>query len=210
MSGMNRRELLILLGGTVTAVRPLAAVAQQPAQMRRIGVLHGANADNPGVQGRIAAFQEGLQQFGWVAGRNVEIDYHWGAGNSDDIQRYAMEIAALAPDVILSAGNSVEQLLRATRTIPIVFVIVPDPVGAGLVDSLSRPGGNATGFTQFEYSLCAKWPEMLKQIAPGLTRAAVLRDAATTGGIGQFAVIQSLAPSVGLEVNPINVRAIGE
>ena len=142
---MRRRNFLIAPAGAAIG-GPLFARAQTD-RMRRIGVLHGANADNPGVQGRIAAFQEGLQQFGWIAGRNVQIDYHWGAGNPDDIQRYATEMAALAPDVILTAGNSVEQLLRATRTIPIVFVIVPDPVGAGLVDSLSRPGGNATGFT---------------------------------------------------------------
>ena len=150
---------------------------------------------------------QGLPQLGWTDGRNVRIDYRWGEGNADDIRKHAAELVALAPDVILAPGGpTVEPLLQATRTVPIVFVIVPDPVGAGFVDSLSRPGGNATGFMQFEYSLSAKWLELLKEIAPGVTRAAVLRDPATTAGIGQFAAIQSVAPSLGVEVSPINVR----
>src|SRR5205823_9295557 len=138
-----------------------------------------------------------------------QIDYRWGAGSADDIHKYATELVALAPDVILVTGEAVERLLQVTRAVPIVFVIVFDPVGSGIVDSLAQPGGNATGFMQFEYSLCAKWPELLKQIAPGVTRAAVLRDPATTGGIGQFAVIQSVAPSVGVEVSPLTVRDAG-
>ncbi len=206
---MRRRTFCELLA-SAAACSPLAAQAQQPDRMRRIGVLHGSSEDIPGTQARLAAFQEGLQQLGWIDGSNVRIDYRWGVGNADDTRKYATEFAGLALDVILVGGGAVEPLLQATRTVPIVFVIVPDPVGAGLVDSLSRPGGNATGFTQFEYSLCAKWPELLKQIAPSLTRAAVLREPATTGGIGQFAVIQSVAPSLGLEVSPINARDAGE
>ena len=148
---------------------------------------------------------------GWTDGRNVRIDTRWGAGNADDIRKHAAELVALAPDVILAAGTAtVGPLLQATRTVPIVFVIVPDPVGAGFVDSLARPGGNATGFMKFEYSMSAKWLELLKQIAPSVTRVAVLRDPAITAGIGQFAVIQSVAPSLGVEVSPINVRDAGE
>ena len=205
---MRRRELMTFLGAA--AAWPLAAPAQPADPVRRISVLSGASADIPVTQAGIAAFRERLQQLGWIDGSNVRIDYRWGAGNADDIRKHAKELAALAPDVILASGGAVEQLLQATRTVPIVFVIVPDPVGAGFVDSLSRPGGNATGFTQFEYSMCAKWPELLKQGVPSLTRAAVLRDPATTGGIGQFAVIQSVAPSLGLEVSPINARDAGE
>ncbi len=148
---------------------------------------------------------------GWTDGQNVRIDYRYGGGNANNTRKYAAELAALAPDVILSTGGpATEQFLKATHTVPIVFVFVPDPVGSGLVDRLSRPGGNATGFTQFEYSLSAKWLELLKQIAPGVTRAAVLRDPAITAGIGQFAVIQSVAPSVGVEVSPVNVTDTSE
>ena len=168
-------------------------------------------ADDPEAQARLAAFLQGLQQLGWTDGRNVRIDYRWAAGNADDIRKYAAELVALAPDVILAAGgSSVGPLLQATRTVPIVFAVVPDPVGAGFVDSLARPGGNATGFMQFEYSLSGKWLELLKEIAPGVTRAAVLRDPAITAGIGQFAVIQSVAPSLGVEVSPVNVRDAAE
>jgi putative ABC transport system substrate-binding protein len=175
--------------------------------MRRIGVLVGASADGMDAQARHATFLQGLQQLGWTDGRNVRIDARWGAANADDIRKYAAELVALAPDVILAAGNApVERLLQATRAVPIVFVIVLDPVGSGIVNSLSQPGGNATGFMQFEYSLTAKWLELLKQIAPGVTRAAVLRDSTIAAGIGQFAVIQSVAPSVGVEVSPINGR----
>jgi putative ABC transport system substrate-binding protein len=207
---MRRREFITLLGGAA-AGWPLAARAQQSDRIRRIGVLTGLAADDADAQARYAAFVKRLQQLGWTDGRNVRIDARWGAGDADDIRKYAAELAALAPDVILTTGaTAVASMLQATRTVPIVFAIVPDPVGAGFVDSLSRPGGNATGFMQFEYSLSAKWLELLKQIAPGVTRAAVLRDAAITAGIGQFAVIQSVAPSVGVEVIPINVRDAGE
>jgi putative ABC transport system substrate-binding protein len=189
---------------------PLAARAQQGERMRRIGVLLPVAADDPDPQAFYAAFVQGLQQLGWTDGRNLRIDTRWGAGNAADSRKSATELVALAPDVILAVGVSVEPLLQATRTVPIVFTIVPDPVGSGFVDSLSRPGGNATGFLMFEYSLCGKWPELLKEIAPGVTRAAVLRDAAVTAGIGQFAVIQSVAPSVGMEVSPVNVRDAAE
>ena len=206
---MRRREFITALGGALAAW-PLAAPAQQPESVRRIGVLSGSAMDTPDLQARLAAFQQVLQQLGWTDGRNVLIDYRWGAGSADNTRKYAAELVALAPDVILATGPTVEQLLQATRTVPIVFVITPDPVGSGFVDSLSRPGGNATGFMLFEYSLSAKWLELLKQIAPAVTRAAVLRDPATTSGVGQFAVIQSVAPSVGIEVSPVNVRDAGE
>ena len=186
------------------------ARAQQGERMRRIGVLLPAETDNAQFQARVDALHQGLALLGWTAGRNVRIDTRWAGPNVDDISRHAAELAQLVPDVIVANGGStVRQLLQATRTVPIVFVGVSDPVGAGLVDSLSRPGGNATGFMQFEYSLTAKWVELLKQIAPGVTRAAVLRDAAVSG-IGQFAVIQSVAPSLGVEVSPVNVRDAGE
>ncbi len=202
---MKRREFFGALGGAVAAW-PLVARAQQGSQMRRIGVLSGAGADDSRLRVRIAAFVEGLAHLGWTEGHNVRIDMRWAEGTADGIRKQAAELVALAPDVILASGPVAELLLQATRTVPIVFVIVPDPVGSGLVESLSRPGGNATGFMQFEYSLCAKWPELLKEIAPGMRRAAVLRDPANPSGIGQFAVIQSVAPSLGLEIIPISVR----
>jgi len=178
--------------------------------VRHVGVLV-AGADLVDARARHAAFLQGLQQLGWTDGRNVRIDTRWGSANADDIRKYAAELVALAPDVILASGNApVERLLQATRTMPIVFAIVLDPVGSGFVKSLSQPGGNATGFMQFEYSLTAKWLELLKQIAPGVKRAAVLRDSAVSAGIGQFAVIQSVAPSVGVEVSPINGRDASE
>ena len=179
--------------------------------MRRIGVLMSTAADDPEGQARIAAFQQGLQQFGWTIGRNVRIDSRWPTGDSERIRRYAAELVALAPDVILATGSAAAgPLLQATRTVPIVFVIVPDPVGAGLVNSLARPGGNATGFIQFEYGISGKWLELLKQIAPGVTRAAILRDPAVSGGIGQFGAIQAVAPSLGVEVSPVNVHDASE
>ena len=179
--------------------------------MRRIGVLTPLAADDPDGLARLAAFLQALRQLGWTEGRNVRIDARWSAGNAADTRKYASELVALAPDVILSVGSApTGPLLQATRAVPIVFAIVPDPVGSGFVDSLSRPGGNATGFVMFEYSLCGKWPELLKEIAPGVTRAAVLRDPAITAGIGQFAVIQSVAPSVGVDVSPINLGAVAE
>src|SRR5262245_12830899 len=202
----TRRAFLGLLGGA--AIWPLVARAQQAERMRRVGVLTGGTApDDP----EVATFRQMMQQLGWVDGRNLRIDYRWGLGNPENIRNNAAELAALAPDVILAGGTStIAPLLQATGTLPIVFVNVADPVGAGFVDSLSRPGGNATGFMQFEYSLTGKWLELLKQIAPHVTHAAVLRDAAQTAGVGQFAVIQSVAPSLGVEVSPINVRDASE
>jgi putative ABC transport system substrate-binding protein len=210
---MRRREVIAFFGGAAAAslLRPNAAHAQQPERMRRIGVLIGIASDDPVAQTRYAAFLQGLQQLGWIDGRNLRIETRWAAGNAADTRKYAAELVALAPDVIVSIGSAnVGSLLQATRTVPIVFAIVIDPVGAGIVESLSRPGGNATGFMQFDYSLCGKWPELLKQIAPGVTRVAVLRDPAIAAGIGQFAVIESVAQSVGVEVSPVNVSDAGE
>jgi putative ABC transport system substrate-binding protein len=206
---LKRREFITLLGGA--AAWPLAARAQQAERMRRIGVIETLTADDEESLARKAAFLQGLQQLGWTDGRNVRIEARGAQGDADQIRRHAAELVALAPDVILAGGTAnVGPLLQATRTVPIVFVNVADPVGAGFVNSLARPGGNATGFIQFEYSLSGKWVELLKQIAPGVTRAAVLRDPAITAGIGQFAVIQAVAPSLGVEVSPVNVREAGE
>jgi putative ABC transport system substrate-binding protein len=208
MFDVRRREFITLLGGAATW--PLAARAQQPEGMRRIGVLMNATA-NAEQQANLAAFLEVLQQLGWTDGRNVRIDTRWAGGDAREIRRYAGELVARAPDVILATGTvAMGPLLQATRTIPIVFNNVADPVGAGFIKSMARPGGNTTGFIQFEYTLSGKWLELLKQIAPSVTRVAVLRDAAITSGIGQFAVIQSVAPSVGVEVSVINVRDAGE
>jgi len=194
---MERREFLTLIGSA--PVWPLAARAQQPERIRRIGSLAGLAADDPIMEPRLAAFFKALQQLGWTDGDNIRIDYRWGGGDADRIRKYAAELAALTPDVILSTGApAAEQLLKATRTVPIVFVLVPDPVGSGFVDSLARPGRNATGFMSFEYGVSGKWLELLKEIAPGVTRAAVLRDPTITAGIGQFVAIQSVAPSVGV------------
>ena len=179
--------------------------------MRRIGVLMNRAADDPEGQAAVAAFQQALQQLGWSDGRNVRIDIRWGANDVDRDRKYAAELVALAPDVILASGTlSVAALQRVTRTLPIVFVGVSDPVGAGFVDSLARPGGNVTGFMIFEYSLSGKWLELLKQIAPGVTRAAVLRDSANPAGIAQFGAIQAAAQSLGVEVSPVSVRDAGE
>jgi putative ABC transport system substrate-binding protein len=203
---MKRRAFITGLAGA--AAWPLAARAQQGEQMRRIGVLtSGAAADDPDGQVRSAAFVQGLQQLGWTDGRNIRIDYRWGAGDADNMRKYAAELVALAPDVILASGTaSVAPLLQATRTVPIVFVQVTDPVGAGFVDSLAHPGGNATGFLLFEYAISAKWLELLKEIAPRVSRAGVIRDPAQTAGTGQFGVIQSVAPSLGMDVSAINLR----
>jgi putative tryptophan/tyrosine transport system substrate-binding protein len=207
---MQRREFITLLSGAAAAWS-VAARAQQGERMRRIGVLMPIATDDPEGQTRIAAFQQGLQQLGWTDGRNVRIETRWSRGNATITLKYVAELVALAPDVILATGsNTMGPLLQATRAVPIVFVTVPDPVGAGFVDSLARPGGNATGFTAFEYGLSGKWLELLKEIAPGVTRAAVIRDPAITAGIGQFAAIQSMAPSIGVEVSPVNVRDAGE
>jgi putative ABC transport system substrate-binding protein len=206
---MQRREFIRLISGA--AAWPLAARAQQPDRMRRIGVLTPGAADEPENKARIAAFLLGLRELGWTDGTNVQIVYRWSGGNAADARKYASELAALAPDVILATGGAgAGPMLQATRTVPIVFAIVPDPVGSGFVKGLSRPGGNATGFMMFEYSLCGKWLELLKQIAPRVTRAAVLRDPAIEAGIGQFAVIQSVAPSVGVEVSPVNLNNVAE
>src|ERR1700730_14055489 len=180
--------------------------------MRHIGVLMTAAADDPEYQARIGAFQQGLALLGWTDGRNARIDTRWATTNTDDIRRHAAELAALAPHVILAATGTltVAPLLQATRTVPIVFVLVIDPVGAGFVASLARPGGNATGFTIFEYGMSGKWLELLKEIAPRVTRAAVLRDPAIASGIGQFAAVQAVAPSLGVELSPVDVRDAGE
>jgi putative tryptophan/tyrosine transport system substrate-binding protein len=207
---MKRREFITLFGGAA-ASWPLAAHAQQGERMRRIGVLMPMADDNLEGQARITAFLQGLQQWGWTVGGNVRIDIRWATANADEIRRHAAELAALAPDVILAFGASaVGPMLQATRTVPIVFPVAADPVAAGFVDSLARPGGNATGFLGFEYGLSGKWLELLKEIAPGVTRAAVIRDPAISAGIGQFAAIQSVAPLVRVEVSAVNVRDAGE
>jgi putative ABC transport system substrate-binding protein len=210
MFDMRRREFITLLGGG--AAWPLAARAQQAERMRHIGVLAGgAVATDADTQERNAAFAKSLQELGWIIGRNVQIDFRYGLGNAANLRKHAAELVALAPDVILASGASaLAPLLQATHTVPIVFVAVADPVGAGFVESMARPGGNATGYIQFEYSLSGKWLELLKEIAPGVTRAAVLRDPATTTGVGQFAVTQSVASSIGLDVRPVNVRNADE
>jgi ABC-type uncharacterized transport system substrate-binding protein len=207
---MRRRAFIAALAST--AAWPVVAKAQQGERIPRIGVLMNSPADEADGQARFAAFLQGLQQSGWTAGRDVRIDVRWGAGaDPDRNRRYAAELVALAPDVILSATTpSTAALQRATRTVPIVFTMVLDPVGADIVESLARPGGNTTGFMQFEYSLSGKWLELLKQIAPSATRAAVFRDPANPSGIGQFAVIQAIAPQLSMEVLPVNVRDAAE
>ncbi len=207
---MRRRQFLGVLGGAVAAW-PLVARAQQPERMRRIGVLMDMTQDDADSAPRIAAFLRGLQQLGWTDGRNVRIDTRWAAGNAELHRRYAAELVAMAPDVILAtASPTLAALLAATRTVPIVFAHAADPVGAGFIDSLARPGGNATGFILFEYGISAKWLELLKEFAPRVTRVAVLRDPATAAGMGQFGAIQSVAPSFGVELNPVSVRDSGE
>jgi ABC-type uncharacterized transport system substrate-binding protein len=207
---MQRRDFITLLSGAA-ATWPLAARAQQSERMRRIGVLTGITAEDPQNKARLAAFEQALQQLGWTQSRNVRIDYRFAGGDAATSHKQAEELVALAPDVIVSTGSfSTGQLLRVTHTVPVVFTIVPDPVGSGFVDSLAQPGGNATGFMQFEYGLSGKWLELLKEIAPGLTRAIVLWDPAITAGIGQFAIIQSVATSAGVDVRPVNVRDAGE
>jgi putative ABC transport system substrate-binding protein len=203
---LRRREVITLLGGA--AAWPLAARAQQPERMRRVGVLIASAADDSENQARMAALLQGLTQLGWTDGRNLRIDTRWATTDADELRRHATELAALAPDVLVAASGTATAapLLQATRTVPIVFVVVVDPIGAGFVASLARPGGNATGFTMFEYGLSGKWLELLKQIAPGVTRAAVLRDPSIASGIGQFAAVQAVAPSFGVELSPVDVR----
>jgi putative ABC transport system substrate-binding protein len=204
---MRRRKFITLLSGA--AAWPLVARAQQPERMRRVGVLMNLAIGDPEGEARSAAFLQALQQLGWSDGRNVRIDYRWAAGDADRFHRYAEELLALGPDVILAlATPSVQALQQATRTVPIVFAIVADPVGAGLVDSLARPGGNVTGFTPFEYGISGKWLELIKEIAPRVTRVAVLRD--LTIGLAQLGAIQSVAPSLGIELRPVNVRDADE
>jgi len=202
---MKRREVITLLGGA--AAWPLMARAQQAERIRRIGILLPAASDDAEFQARVGAFLQELQQLGWSIGRNVRIDARWATTNAGDIRRHAAELVASAPEVILAHGSStVGPLLQATRTVPIVFSVLADPVGAGFVDSLARPGGNVTGFMSYEYSLSGKWLELLKQIAPGVMRAAVVRDPTLSTGLGQFAAIQAVAPSLGLDITPVTVR----
>jgi putative ABC transport system substrate-binding protein len=206
---MQRRKFLGLVGGA-TALWPLAARAQQGERIRHIGLLMAAAADDPEYQARITAFTQALTQLGWNEGRNLRIDIRWAT--SDDIRKHALELVALAPDVLVAGTGtiSVAPLLQATRTVPIVFALVIDPVGAGFVTNLARPGGNATGFTMFEYGMSGKWLELLKEIAPRMTRAAVLRDPAIASGIGQFAALQAVAPSLATELTPVDVHDTGE
>jgi putative tryptophan/tyrosine transport system substrate-binding protein len=205
---LKRREFIGLLGGTALAW-PVAARAQQPEQMRRIGVLMHTGPDEPEAQARLAAFLQGLQESGWAVGRNVRIDYRWSVGDVARLRRDAAELVALAPDVILAGiGATTAALLQATRTVPIVFAQGIDPVGASYVESMARPGGNATGFTQFEYSLSGKWLELLKEVAPRVTRVGILREPGPAG-IGQWAIIQALAQSLDVELRPIELRDAG-
>jgi putative tryptophan/tyrosine transport system substrate-binding protein len=207
---VRRREFITLLGGA-TATWPLAARAQQPERMRRVGLLYTFAADDAEGQARNAALLQALQPLGWTVGRNLRIDYRWGAGDAASTRKNAAELVALAPDLILTNGAAgVGPLLEVTRSVPVVFVLVADPVGAGFVDSLARPGGNATGFIAVEYGIGGKWLELLKEIAPAVTRAAVIRDPAITAGIGMFTAIQSAAPSLGVEASPVNIRDPGE
>ena len=206
---MKRRNFIALLGGAVTW--PAAARAQQSTRMRHVGVLMPFAANDPQAQERNAAFLQGLQQLGWTVGQNIQIDYRWSGGTEDATQKYAAELVSLAPDVIFASGSAAAgRLRRATHTVPVVFANVPDPVGAGFVESLARPGGNITGFTPYEYSIGGKWLELLKEIAPNVTRAAVLRDPTISTGLGLWAAIQSVSRTVAIEVSPVNMGDAGE
>jgi len=206
---MRRRDFITLLGGA--AAWPLAARAQQREKVPRIGMLMPYAANDPQAQIRNAAFLQGLQQLGWTVGQNIQIDYRWSGGNMDDTRKYATELVALAPDVIFAPGSAtVGPLRQATRTVPIVFVLVVDPVGSGFISSLAHPGGNITGFTSYDYGIGAKWLEVLKEVAPNVTRAAVIRDPAIAAGLGQWAAIQSVSPSAAIEVSPVNMTDAGE
>jgi putative ABC transport system substrate-binding protein len=203
---MRRRAFITLLGGA--AAWPLAARGQQGERMRLVCILEAISQETPGSKTRYAAFLEGLQHLGWTPGRNVQIEVRYAEGDKAALRKYAAELVALAPDVLVAGGGTAaEVVLKLTRSIPIVFVIAPDPVGSGFVETLSQPGANATGFMMFEYNLCGKWLELLKEIAPNVTHAAILRNADTAVGIGQFAVIQAVAPLVGIEVSSIDLRA---
>jgi putative tryptophan/tyrosine transport system substrate-binding protein len=207
---MRRRNFIALLGGAAVGW-PLLARAQKPERMRRIGVLMSHSADDPDALAMVSAFAQGLQERGWTVGGNARIEYRWGAGDLDRFRRYAAELVALSPDVVLaSAGSIVGAFQQASRTVPIVFVTTIDPVGGGWVESLSRPGTNATGFASFEFSMSGKWLELLKEIAPGVKRVAVIRDPAVPAGSGGFAAIQAVAPSFGVELTPIGVRSADE
>jgi putative ABC transport system substrate-binding protein len=207
---VNRRDLIALLGSTA-ATWPLGVSAQQTERVRRIGVLMPFAIGSPQYQERVGAFLERFTELGWTDGRNVKIEYRAITGSPDEIRKYATELVALAPNAILATGvSTVGPLQQVTSVVPIVFAVVPDPVGAGIVDSLARPGGNVTGFTTFEYGLSGKWLELLKEVAPRVTRAAILRNAAISAGIGQFAAIQSVAPLLGVELTPMNVRDASE
>ena len=207
---MKRREFITLIGGAAI-VWPLTARAQQDQRVRRIGVLSALAEDDPESLARREAFEQALKALNWTNGSNLRIDYRWAATDPERIRKLATEIIALEPDVVLTSGSIVvPPMMQATRTIPIVFVQVIDPVGSGFIKSLARPGGNITGFTQFEYSLAAKWVELLKQIAPQVTRAAVIRDPTRGPGIGQFAVVQAVAPSLGMELSAINALDVSE
>ncbi len=207
---MNRRAFITLLGGAAVAW-PLAAHAQQAKRMRRIGVLTPFPADDAEGHARLTAFTQALQQSGWTVGQNVRIDYRWGPGSPSTMRKYATELVELEPDVILASTTAaVAPLLEASRTVPIVFAAVADPVAAGFVESLARPGGNATGFTVYEYSISGKWLELLKEVAPRVTRAAVLRELGIATGLAQFGAIQALAPSLGVELRPVDVRDAGD
>ena len=207
---MRRRDFIRTISGVVAAW-PIVAQAQQPERVRRIGVLMPGTADDAELKVRIAAFQHELRELGWTDGRNVRFDYRWGMGDADRIRSYAAELATLAPDVIMADGSAaVGALVRAAPSVPIVFATIADPVGGGYVDSLARPGGNVTGFLLFEYGIAGKWLELLKEVAPALTRAAVMRDPTILPGIGQWAVIQAMAPSMGIDLRLVNMRNVGE
>jgi putative tryptophan/tyrosine transport system substrate-binding protein len=208
-ANMKRREFIALLGGA--AAWPLAARAQQGERMRRIGVLTPFAANDAEGQARLTAFAQGLHHWGWIVGQNIRIEYRWGDGKADTMRKYATELVALAPDVILASSSAaVAPLLEASRTVPIVFAGIADPVGAGYVESLARPGGNATGFAIYEYSISGKWLELLKEVAPRVTQVAVLRESGIAAGPGQFGAIQALAPSLGVEVRAVDVRDAGD
>ena len=206
---MRRREFISVLGSA--AAWPVAVRALQGERMRRIGILAGLPENDPEAQARVAAFVQRLDELGWTRGRNIHVDIRWGGGLSEDLRRFAGELARLNPDLLMATGGaSLGPLVEATQTVPIVFAHVPDPLGAGFIDSLSRPGGNVTGFASFDYAIAGKWLELLKQIVPSATRISILRDPSYAPGIGQFAVLQAVAPSLSVELIPMKVRDVAE